>query len=138
MTISILAVIAATVVQFIIGAIWYTPVFGKLWGKIHGHDQLTPVAQKEAMKHMAPLLGAQFAVTLVTSFVFALLVQGFPSEWNIYGLAFFFWLGFVVPTQVSAILFGGTDPKWIWPKLGIMAGGSLICLLAAAGVISLF
>lgn len=137
MTTIILAMLAATVIQFIIGAIWYTPVFGKLWGKIHGHDQLTPEAQKEAVKHMMPLMVAQFLVTLVTSFVLVYFLQGFPLLTAVM-LTSMFWLGFVVPTQVSAVLFGGTEPKWILPKLGIMAGGSLVCLLSAALVISVF
>ena len=137
MNINILAIIVATVVQFFIGAIWYTPIFGKLWGRIHGFDHLTPEVQKEMQKGMWKLLVPQFIFTFITTFVFALLKSGFPAEWNIYGLAVFFWLGFVVPTQVAAVLFGGTDPKWVVTKIAVMAGGSLLCLLAAAHVLSI-
>ena len=136
MNINILAIIVATVAQFFIGAIWYTPIFGKLWGRIHGFDHLTPEAQKEMQKGMWKLLVPQFIFTFITTFVFALLKSGFPPEWNIYGLAGFFWLGFVVPTQVAAVLFGGTDPKWVVTKILIMAGGSLFCLEAAAHILS--
>ena len=45
-----MAILVATVGQFIFGAIWYMPVFGKLWGKIHGFDQVPPEKQKEMMK----------------------------------------------------------------------------------------
>ncbi|QQS18647.1 DUF1761 domain-containing protein [Candidatus Saccharibacteria bacterium] len=34
------AVLVAAVAQFAVGAIWYMPLFGKLWGKIHGFDAL--------------------------------------------------------------------------------------------------
>ncbi len=130
------AIFLATVVQFVVGAIWYTPVFGKLWGKIHGFDSLSPDIQKEMMKKMGPLLAAQFLTTILTSFVLDLFVASLPAGWNIFGETGFFWLGFVVPTQVSAVLFGGTDPKWVVKKILVMAGGSLACLMSAAAVFS--
>lgn len=122
------AILVATVAQFIFGAIWYTPVFGKIWGKIHGFDQVPPEKQKEMMKDMWRPLLAQFIFTLVTTFVFALLLNGFPTSWNVYGLAFFFWLGFVLPTQVAAVMFGGTKPGWVLTKIAIMAGAGLGCM----------
>lgn len=136
-TVSYTAILVASLVQFVIGAIWYTPVFGKVWGKIHGFDKVSPAEQKKMMKQMGPLLVAQFLTTVVTTFVFVLLAGEFPSSWSIYGLAGFFWLGFVVPTQVSAVLFGGTPGKWVLAKIGIMAGGSLLCLEAAAVVLAM-
>jgi hypothetical protein len=135
--VSYTAVAVASVAQFIIGAAWYTPVFGKVWGKMHGFDKVSPAEQKKMMKQMPPYLVVQFLTTIITTFVFALLLNGFPSSWNIYGLAAFFWLGFVVPTQVSAVIFGGTEPKWMLTKIAIMAGGSLLCLEAAAAVLKM-
>lgn len=138
MNINYIAVLVAAVAQFIFGAIWYTPIFGKLWGKIHGFDKVPPEDQKAMMKKMPPLLITQFIFTIVTTFVFALLLNGFPVEWNIYGLAGFFWLGFIVPTQVSAVIFGGTDPKWFIQKILIMAFGALGCMMIAAFVLKAF
>ncbi|MEN9649843.1 MAG: hypothetical protein RL094_810 [Candidatus Parcubacteria bacterium] len=129
------AIIIATLLQFIVGAVWYTFIFGKLWAKIHGFDKCSAEEQKEMMKHIMPLYGIQLIVTLVTTFVFALLVAGFPAQWNIYGLAGFFWIGFVMPTQASAVMFGGAQAPWVMKKFLIMAGGSLACLMAAAAVL---
>lgn len=137
MNFNYLAIIVATLLQFICGAVWYGPLFAKLWGKIHGFDQLPKEVQKKMMKSMAPFYLLQLLVTIITTFVFALLLNGFPSTWNVFGLAGFFWLGFVVPTQVSAVIFGGTDPKWIVKKVAVMAGGSLLCLEVAAAVLHL-
>ena len=137
MDINYIAILVATVVQFIIGAIWYMPLFGGLWGRIHGFESHSPEAQEEMRKGMWPLLVGQFIVTLVTSFVFVLLLNGFPADWNRFGLAAFFWIGFVVPTQVSAVLFGGTKPEWIAKKIAVMAFGSLACLQALALVVVL-
>jgi hypothetical protein len=132
-----LAVLVATAVQFIIGAVWYMPLFGKLWGDIHGFDQHSPEAQAAMKKGMPPLLITQFVMTLITTVVFALLLNGIESDWNIYGLAGFFWLGFVLPTQVAGVLFGGTKPGWILKKIAVMGGGSLICLEALAFVLKI-
>jgi hypothetical protein len=36
--ISITAIIVATVANFILGFLWYTPLFGKAWAKEMGYD----------------------------------------------------------------------------------------------------
>jgi hypothetical protein len=136
MYIDYVAVLVATIVQFIIGAIWYMPLFGGLWGRIHGFDTHSPEAQAEMRKGMLPLLVVQFVTTLVTTFVYALLLNAFPTEWNEYGLVAFLWLGFVVPVQIGAVIFGGTPGQWVIKKILVMAFGSLVCLEAMAFVIS--
>ena len=136
MSLNFVAIIVASVVQFVIGAVWYMPLFGKLWAKIHGFNELSPEAQKESQKGMAPLLFAQFIVTVVTTVVLAMFLPVLPLEWNPYGIAGFFWLGFVVPTQVGGVLFGGTKPEWMVTKILISAGGSLACLMAATFVLT--
>ena len=130
--------LVAAVAQFIFGAIWYMPIFGKMWGRIHGFDKVSKEEQIKMQKGMAPFLLAQFVFTLLTSFVFALLLNGLPVEWNIYGVGFFFWLGFILPTQVGAVIFGGTEGKWVVKKILIMAGAGLGCMLVAALVFSYF
>lgn len=136
MTVNYLAIFVATVLEFVFSAVWYTPIFGKTWGKIHGFDRVSPEEQKKMMAKMGPLLGMQFLMTLLTTIVLALFVAGLP-DWNVYGVAGFLWLGFVLPTQVGAVLFGGTDPKWVVTKIAIMAGASLFALEIAAAVLHL-
>ena len=137
------AILIATIAQFIFGAIWYTPIFGKLWGKIHEFDKVPADKQKEMMKNMWKPLLVQLIITFITSFVFALFLAGFQSggngdlgyfywHWTIYHLAFFFWLGFIFPTQVAAVIFGGTKPEWVITKIAIMAGAALGCMQIAA------
>ena len=137
MEINYLAVIVATVVQFIIGAVWYMPIFGKAWGEIHGFDKVAPEMQKEMMKSMYPMLVVQFILTLVTSAVFGLFVASLPQDWNVYGLAGFYWLGFAAPAQIAAVIFGGTEGKWVMKKILISIGGSLVCFMAMALVFTL-
>ncbi len=135
MNINYVAVLVAAVAQFIFGAIWYMPLFGKLWGKIHGFDKVSPEEQKVMMKQMTPLLVAQFVFTVVTTVVFAILLNHISSDWSIYCFAIAYWIGFIVPTQVAGVLFGGTSPKWFMQKILVMAFGALGCMLIAAFVL---
>jgi len=136
MHLNYLAVLVATAVQFALGFVWYGPIFGNLWGKMHGFDKLSKETQQKMMKAMGPWYALQALVTLVTAFVLTLFITYLPT-WNAYAMAGFFWIGFVVPTQVSAVIFGGTEGKWIFPKIAVQAGASLLCLEAAAAVILL-
>lgn len=132
------AILLATFLQFVCGAIWYTAFFGKLWGKIHGFDKLPKEKQQEMMKGMGPIYGVQLLVTLIMTFVLAIFIEMLPQNWNAYGMAGFFWLGFILPAQVSSVLFGGTESKWIVKKIAIQSFSSLICLEVAALVLKSF
>ncbi|MBP9727774.1 MAG: DUF1761 domain-containing protein [Candidatus Moranbacteria bacterium] len=138
MDLNYVAIVVATVLQFIAGAIWYMSIFDKTWGAMHGYDRLSQEEQDAAQKGMGPYLVAQFLGTLVTTFVLALFMAGLPSEWNAFGIAGFFWLGFVVPTQASAVMFGGTPRQFMCKKIAIMAGGSLVNLMVAAAILRFF
>lgn len=138
MELNYVAIGVATVAQFIMGAVWYMPIFGRTWGAMHGYDKLSPEEQDKAQKGMGPYLVAQFVGTLVTTFVLALFMAGLLAEWNAFGIAGFFWLGFVVPTQASAVMFGGTPKEWMCKKIAIMASGSLVNLMIAAAALSFF
>lgn len=131
-----LAIILASVAQFIVGVIWYMPLFGKTWGKIHGFATLSKAEQKSAQKQMMPMLAVQFIGTVVTTVVLAEFMKALP-DYSPYILAFLVWVGFFVPTQVSGVIFGGTEGKWVVLKSLIMTGGALACLLVAVTVLQL-
>lgn len=134
MELNYVVILVAAVAQFIVGAIWYTPLFGPLWGKIHGFDMVAPERQKEMMKEMVPMLGIQFLLGLLTSAILGMFVAAMPEGWHAFGIAGWMWLGFMFPTNVSAVIFGGTKPEWVKAKILISAGGSLACMMAAAAV----
>lgn len=137
MEINFLAVLVATVVMFALGGLWYMWPFGNVWGKIHGFDKLSKKEQDAMSAKMAPYYGAQAVVTVVSALALAYFIGAMPTvAW--YVVAFWLWFGVILPTTVSAVLFGGTERKYIVPKILIMLGGSLVCTLAGAGVINLF
>ena len=130
------AVAAATVAMFAVGAIWYMVLFAKQWGEIHGFNKLDKKTQKEMQSQMGPYYAAQVLVTVASAFALAKLIALLPN-YSAYTLAFLVWLGFIVPAQVSAVIFGGTEGKWIKQKLMIMKGEALVHMLVAAWVISM-
>jgi Protein of unknown function (DUF1761) len=136
MELNYIAILTATILQFICGGLWYSLLFGKLWGRIHGFDKLSKNVQQKMMAQMGPMYGIQFLVTILTTFVLALFIEALPADWNAFGMAGFFWLGFMLPAQVSAVIFGGTEPKWIVKKIAVQSGAALVCLQVAALVLT--
>ncbi|MBP9817900.1 DUF1761 domain-containing protein [Candidatus Shapirobacteria bacterium] len=130
------AIVLASVLEFAFGAIWYGPLFGKIWGKIHGFDKLPKEVQEKMMKMMGPTYAIQFLVTVVTTIVLAIFMANQPA-WNAYAMAGIFWLGFVVPAQVSAVMFGRDEKKWMVKKVILQAGASLACLEIAVVVLGM-
>lgn len=137
MHINFLAIALATLAQFAIGFLWYGPMFGQLWGRIHGFDKLSKEVQQKMMRGMGPFYALQLLVTIVTTVVLDIFITYQPT-WNPYAMAAFFWLGFVVPTQVSGVIFGGTEGKWIAKKIAVQAGAAFFCLEVAAAIIHFF
>lgn len=137
MEVNIWAVLAATVAMFVVGAFWYMVPFGKIWGKIHGFDKLSKKEQEAMQKAMGPWYGAQLVVTILSAYVLALLIGLLPDQ-SPYFIAFMAWLGFVLPTTASNMIFGGAPQGYVWHKIAITSAESLVHLLVAAWVISLF
>lgn len=135
MELNYIAIIAASIAQFVTGVIWYTALFGNLWGKMHGFDKLSKETQQEMMKQMPPIYGVQLVVTVIMTAVLAYLMN--ITTISPYLLAVVVWLGFILPSQTSAVLFGGTDNKWIATKIAVQSAGSLVSLLVAAAVLQL-
>lgn len=137
MEVNVLAVLAATAAMFATGAVWYMAFFSKQWGEIHGFEKLSKKEQKEMQAQMGPYYGTQLVVTFVSAWILAFLIS-IVSTATFYELAFLLWLGFIVPTEVSSVIFGGTEGRWILSKITIAIGGSLATTLVGAWVISLF
>ncbi len=135
MSINLFAVLVATVAQFVVGAVWYMPLFGNVWGKIHGFEKYSKKEQAEMQKSMMPWMVVQFILGGLSAFYVAMFASILP-EYSVYTLAFWAWIGFIVPTQASAVIFGGTAPKWMSTKIAVMAGGALACMMVTAFVIS--
>jgi len=134
---NLLAALAATIVMFAVGGFWYTVPFQKAWSRIMGFDKLSKKEQSKLMQSMAPVYLAQLLFTALSAWVLTYLVMNHPDVPPLL-IASFVWLGFVLPAEVSAVLFSRTEEKYRVEQIAIMGGESLVRLLLAAWVISLF
>ncbi len=135
MELNIVAVIVSTLVMFAVGAFWYSVPFQKAWSSVHGFDKLSKKEQDVLMKSMGPIYGVQLIVTVIMSIALTVMAQEFDDLPLVYP-AFFIWLGFVMPSQVSAVLFSRTENRFKLQQILIMTSESLIRLLIAAWVVA--
>jgi hypothetical protein len=73
-----LAVIVVAVINFFVGAIWYTALFGKLWIKLNGY---TEEQVKEMQAKMSPLrfFGGMVLSQIVLALAVAAVLTGFTE-----------------------------------------------------------
>lgn len=130
------AVAGAALANMIVGMLWYGPVFGKQWRGLMGFTEAD-------MRNM-PLTAAQAitggAVTaLIMSYILAAEAQAWSAFMGESGtlffasmLAFWPWLGFVMPIQAGSWLWEGKSFK----LFAFNATESLVAMLAMALVLT--
>lgn len=132
-----LAVLLAGVASMAIGFLWYSPmVLGKQWMKERG---LSAEKLKADQKEMGKWYAVSFVVSLITAYVLAHVMAlseayyGNPMLMTGLLTAFWSWLGFVMPVQLTAQIFGDKNMK----LFGIDTGYQLVSLLAMGVVLAL-
>jgi hypothetical protein len=100
------AVIVATLVHYILGGLWYSPLlFGN---KFLQYVNWSPekIAEIEKQSHTKELVIA-FVTSLVLVYILAHFVQYTKATTAMAGIqtAFWLWLGFVVTTQAATVIF---------------------------------
>ena len=106
MKIKYAAVIVATLVHFLLGGLWYSPLlFGNKFLQIVNWSPET-IRQMENQSHTKELAGA-FITSLVLVYILAHFVQYTKATNALGGLqtAFWLWLGFIATTNVATVLF---------------------------------
>jgi len=133
--VNFLAVVGAGVVSMALGFLWYSPmVLGKPWMKEKG---ITKESMKKEQKQMGKLYGLSFLVSLITAYVLShvmTLSQSFfqyPLLQTGLTSAFWMWLGFIMPVQMTATIFGNKN----WKLFGIDTGYQLASILAMGVVL---
>jgi Protein of unknown function (DUF1761) len=125
-----------TVACFALGAVWHGPLFGKLWMRIHhGKDSFNAKEMAEATKGMWKLMVTEFVATGLMVISIACLVRAIPSMpgWQI---ALMVWVGFVLPTMASTVIWGADTKKYMATKIAVSSICRLIGLLATGYVLS--
>ena len=102
--VNFLAVAVAAIVAFIIGALWYSLLFGKLWLKAHAYtDEQVAEMQKGAAK--------AYSVTLVCDLLIALAIAVLIGYLDLHRcmqglkLGLLVWAGFAFPLGLMAHMY---------------------------------
>ena len=123
-----LAVLAAAIVRFAIGGLWFAPfAFGPAWGRLVGID---PVA---ARARMTRAMIVDFIAGFVLAWVLANLLQFLGVNRFVSGarISFFLWLGFIAMPFLSMTMYEGRPMK----LFAIGGGFWLVAMVAMGGLI---
>ena len=121
------AIVVAAIAQFVIGWIWYGPLFGKTWMSMMGMSQ-----QSMSREGMGKTMVLTFIGSLVTAAVLSMLVGWMGAKTLGAGIAagFWAWLGFVATVTLGGVLFA----KMSW-NLYILNNAYQLISLAVMGAI---
>ncbi len=134
-------IVLATLAQFILGALWYSPImFGKWWMQIMEVSHVSKEELKKMQKEMAPFYIFQILLTLLSTFVLAMLIyylQMANVGFHAYGVAGWIWLGFIAPTQIASVIWSNTKRKFWCKQIFIMTSNQLCGLMITAFIFTL-
>lgn len=137
----ILLVLTISIVQIIIGSVWYSPaLFGKVWMKINGVANKSAAELKAMQKQMLPAYGLQFVATFITNFalVFMLSSLGVNNLVGLFLISTILWAGFIMPTQAGEVLWGNLSNKLKLQKFLISTSYQLLTITIAAYIYSIW
>jgi hypothetical protein len=127
--INYLAVLVCAIAALAIGMIWYgKALFGKAWMKVTGMETMTPEAQSAMKKKMGGMIFLQFIMSLVSVYVLAYFMTLLPALSGVH-LAFWIWLGFLMPTAAGAAIWSGKARSTAWTMFFVTAGAELVTFL---------
>jgi hypothetical protein len=131
--INLLAVGAAVVANFILGFLWYAPLFGKAWAREMGFDPNEKAKSGEMAKGMIFMIIGNFLLAYVfahniAAWSFVPGAEQMSIVENTASSAFFTWLGFFLPQDLGIV----TWERKSWKLFGINTSYHLLMLLVAA------
>jgi hypothetical protein len=139
--ISVLGVLVAAVVSFVLGSVWYSPMlFGKQWQK------LTGVSMQGGQADIAKVMVGGFAIGLVLSFFFAFTASLAALPMGIVlqndsvvviniAAALLLWVGFILVPSMYEILYTKKSLKLAAIDLGYQLV-NLVGIAIALGVVA--
>jgi hypothetical protein len=126
-----LAIFVSAVIQWIIGAIWYSPIlFAKPW------MALIPTVPDKKSKSMIAGMISSFIGSLILSFVLAHIVfwSGVTSFWNGALMGLVVWCGFVASPGFAQGIYEGRPFK----LFAINTGYWLVALVVSGGMLAIW
>lgn len=139
MDINYVGILVATMVTFVLGGLWYSPLmFGKWWMQIMECDTLSQEELKKMQKKMAPFYGLQLLLTLMTTVVLSIFITDvLNSDADTYFMTALIWVGFIVPTQIAGVVWANTKQKFWAKQIFIMISFQLVAIMLSAWILSI-
>jgi hypothetical protein len=135
--VNMMAILVAVVANFILGFVWYTPLFGKAWAKELGFDTSVKPPTSALVKGMVFMVIGNFLMAWV--FAHNMAAWSFVPGANtmspmatIMSSSIFTWLGFYVPVDLSSVAWEMRS----WKLFFINTGYHLMMLLVAATILT--
>jgi hypothetical protein len=134
--INIPAILVAVLLNFILGFVWFTLLFGQLWGREMGYDPTVKAETSVMVKGMLFMLIGNFLFAWVfahniAAWTFVPDVKEMSPAANAISAAVFTWLGFYVPGHLGSTVW----EKKSWTLFAINAGYNLVSLLVVAFIL---
>ena len=138
MNINFIAILVAVVANFILGFIWYTPLFGNAWAKEMGFDTSIKPTGGEMAKGMIFMVIGNFFLAYVfahniAAWSFVPGMDEMSPTVSILNTAIFTWLGFYLPVDIGIV----TWEKKSWKLFFINTGYHFVMLLVASLILTL-
>ncbi len=131
MSVNFWAVFVSALASMVIGSVWYGPLFGKKFRVAMGMDKWSAEKQAQMKKSMGMSFALQFIASLVMFYILAVFMHaGVGGVTGNLAIAFWTWLGFVVPVKLGDAIWGGS-----WTLFWIGISNMLVTLLAAGAII---
>lgn len=126
--VSWIGVFAAIIAMTVLGSLWYSIFFGKLWMRLSGHTEKSMKQAKE--RGMSRTYFINFIGTLLLVYVLAQLMQYLViTTWaDAAMLSVGIWVGFFATTHLNSVLWDGKP----WTLYFINAGYSLVALILSS------
>lgn len=137
LNISMMAILVAVFANFVLGFIWYTQLFGKLWAKEVGVDMSVKPTTGEFIKNMLVMVVGNFFMAYVlahntAAWSFVPGIEELGKTGNIMNATIFTWLGFYLPVDIGVV----TWERKSWKLFGINTGYHFMMLLVASIILA--
>lgn len=136
---NMMAIAIAVIAHFVLGFLWYTPLFGKIWGREMGYDENEKPKSSVMIKGMLFMLVGNFFL----AYVFSHNIGAWdPRSWGLPAstesatstammAAIFTWLGFYFPGDLGSTVWD----KRSWTLFFINTGYHLASLILVAMIL---
>lgn len=136
MNINYIAILVAVVANFVLGFVWYTPLFGRAWAKEMGFDTNIKPTSGEMARGMIIMVIGNFLMAYVfahnnAAWSYVPGMKEMPAAASIMNATVFTWLGFYLPVDIGAV----TWERKSWKLFGINTGYHFMMLLVAAVIL---